>query len=207
MTRALPLLTILLAGACSRGPSDAELAAQGSRLAATADPAVTLALEDPLMTDRDLQVADHSRRVRLVTGPAQALYPPETPINARLTAALRPLKPGNGCESGFVKGLEWAARLPAAFGIYPGAALVEAAGNDVGTCRSRFVAFRPAAAPQAVVDWHRARALAGGYTAEFQQRGSDRVLGGTRARDGASYYFIVSPRAGGSEAALLTVGG
>lgn len=207
MKRALVLLAVLLAGACGRGMSDRELAAEARTRAASADPAVTLALEDPLMTDRDLHAADHSRRVRLVTGPAQALYPPQTPINARVTSALRGLRADDPCETGFVSGLKWAARLPASFGIYPGAALVEAAGNDKGRCRARFVGFRSAASSEAVLAWYRARALAGGYSAQAQQRGADSVLGGVRARDGASYYLLVSPRSAGSEAALLTTGG
>lgn len=207
MTRALPILMLLLVAACGRGASADELAARQRELAAAADPAVTAALEDPVMTDRDLHVADNSRRVRLVSGPAQALYPPATRINARVTSALEGLRSRDECETGFAAGFEWAARLPAAFRIFPGASLVEAAGNDKGACRSRMVAFRPAAAPQAVIDWYRARALAGGYTAQFQRRGGDLVLGGVRVADNATYYLVVSPRAGGSEGSLLTTGG
>lgn len=207
MTRALSTLLLLLACSCDRGASSDELAERQRALAANADPAVTAALEDPVMTDRDLHVADNSRRVRLVAGPAQALYPARTRINARVTSALAGLATRDECEIGFAAGLEWAARLPAAFRIYPRAALVEAAGNDKGECRSRAVVFRPAATPQTVVAWYRARASAGGYSGEVQRRGSDLVLGGIRPGDGASYYLVVSPRAGGSEGSLLTTGG
>lgn len=206
MIRAPLLLMLLLAG-CEGGKSDAELAKLDHVLAAGADPAVTAALEDPIMTDRDLSVADDSRRVRLVTGPVQALYPPRTKINAPLSSALDGLKRAPACELGFAQGASWATRLPPAFRVYPGARLIEAAGNDRPGCRSRVVAFHAAVPPQAVLDWYRARALAGGYTADVQRRGADRILGGTRARDGARYYLIVSPRATASEASLIATGG
>lgn len=207
MTRLLALLTLVLVAGCDRGASEAELAKRNRESLATADPAVTAALEDPIMTDRDLEVADNSRRVRLVRGPAEALYPPRTRSNAAIWSAIDRLNPRAHCEAGFKAGVVWATRLPTAFAPFPGARLIEAAGHDAPACRSRMVAVRAAAAPEAVLEWYRARAVAAGYTAEVQHRGADQVLGGTRARDGASFYLVVSPHAAGSEAALIAIGG
>lgn len=197
----------LSASACDRGKSDAELAALDRNLADAADPAITAALEDPIMTDPDLTVSDDSRRIRSVNGPAQAIHPPRNANNEGALSALDGLGRGNACDRNFAYGNHWAERLPAEFPAYPGARLVEAAGNDSGKCRVRVIAYRVAAAPPAILDWYRERAVRGGYSAEQQRRGSDTVLGGERAADEASYYLVVSPGARASQVALLTDGG
>lgn len=207
MTRALPLFVLVLLGACDGGKSKAELATLNRELVARADPAITASLEDPIMSDRDLTVADDSRRVRLVGGPAQAAYPARIRSNAAVMSALQGLAREPHCERGFTKSGDWVARMPSAFALYPGATLVEAAGNDRAPCRSRVLAFRTAAAPPAVIGWYRARALAAGYGAEVRPRGADRVVAGTRARDGAGYYLVASPADGGAEVALIATGG
>ena len=205
-----PTLCALMAlslstAACDRGKTDAELAALDRNLADAADPAITAALEDPIMTDPDLSVSDDSRRIRTVNGPAQAIYPPRSANNEGALSALDGLgRGGNACDRNFAYGNEWAERLPAEFPLYPGARLIEAAGNDRGNCRVRVIAFRTAATPQAILDWYRERAVRGGYSAEQQRRGSDTVLGGERAADDASYYLVVSPGPRTSEVALLT---
>lgn len=207
MTRALTLCLFVLAAGCDREPSRAEFDRRNRELAATADPAVTAALADPIMTDRDLEVADDSRRVRTVRGPAEALYPPRTKANAAIWSAIDRLRAADRCEEGFSSGKAWASRMPAPFAAYPEATLIEAAGNEAPRCRARMIAVRTAAAPDAVVDWYSARAQAAGYTTERQRRGADHVLGGRRSRDGASYYLVVTPRSSGNEAALLATGG
>lgn len=207
MLKPVPLLLLLALAACGSGKSDAELAKLNRELARDADPAVTAALEDPVMTDRDLTTADDSRRIRSVRGPAEAIYPPRSKANAPALSALDGLRPAKGCETGFVSGEAWAARLPAPFAVYPGAQLIEAAGNETRPCRSRVASFRVAAPVATVLDWYRTRAVRAGYSAEVQRRGADTVMGGTRPRDGASYYLVVSPRSQASETALITSGG
>ena len=203
------LVLLCLLAACSGGKSASELAAESRKLAASADPAVTAALEDPIMTDPDLSVQDHSRRVRLVTGPAQATYPPRSRNNARVFAALDAIAPRRGgCDQGFVYEKDWATRLPPAFPPYPGARVVEAAGNDGIGCRMRMAAFATPASPETILAWYAARAARAGYGAERRPRGTDHILAGLRAGDGARVYLVVSGGAGGSsEVALLTQGG
>ena len=179
MIRALPLLLLAACG----GPSDAELRARADKLAETADPAITAALADPIMSDRDLTVADNSRRVRIVTGPAQANYPLPGGPNAAAFAALRALGGPSRCEDGFVSGAAFAAQLPPAF-VPAGATLVEAAGNDRPGCRARFALFRVAEKPAAVTARIGARASAAGYGAEARVRGSDHVVAGRRLDGG-----------------------
>lgn len=203
--RVLVLLALFLLAGCNGDTSEAELEAIDRNRADAADPAVTAALDDPIMTDRDLSVGDNSRRVRNVPGPAEAIYPPRDKANARALAGLEGLNPP-GCDRGFAYGRDWARRLPATFPMSPGATLIEAAGNDKPGCRARVAVFRSPASPRAIVDWYAARASAAGYTATPQTRGSDLVLAGQQA-GGASYYIIVSPRDDVSEVAMIATGG
>ena len=156
MIRALPLLLLAACG----GPSDAELRARAAKLAATADPAITAALADPIMSDPDLTVADNSRRVRIVGGPAQAYYPLRNGKNAEAFAALRALGGPRTCEIGFKPGPAFADELPPAFRAPAGATLIEAAGNDRPECRARFVLFRTPASAETLAAQVRARARA-----------------------------------------------
>ena len=197
-----PLALLLVLAACGRGPSDAELAARNRRLADAADPAVTAALADPIMTDRDLSVADNSRRVRLVAGPAQASYPDAGGEGADAFAPLRALGDAPRCEAGFVSAPRFAAELPLPFRPAPSAALIEAAGNDRPGCRARFALFRVTLPAAAVAEAAGRRARAAGYGAELRPRGADRIVAGRRA-DGLGYYLLASPRAGGSEVAVI----
>lgn len=206
MRAALPLL--LLAAACDRGPSAVELARLDRERADATDPAITAALEDPIMTDRDLTVADHSRRVRYVPGPADASRPARITANAAVYNALDALEtPGPACERGFRNAPAWAARLPAPFALPPGASLIEASGNTTRGCAAVVAVYRVPVRADRVVAALRARALTAGYASVVQVRGADRVLRGRRARDGASYYLVASPRADGTEVALRTADG
>jgi len=204
MTRATAsLLLLLLAAACDRGPSATELARLDRERANATDPAITAALEDPIMTDRDLTVADNSRRVRYVPGPAVASAPARITANAAVYNAIAALEPrGPACERGFRTGAEWAARLPAPFVLPPGASLIEASGNTTRGCAAVVAVYRVPVRADRLVASLRARALAAGYASTAQVRGADRVLRGRRARDGASYYLVATPRADGSEIAL-----
>jgi len=97
----------------------------------------------------------------------------------------------------------WAGRLSAAFAVYPGGQVTEAAGNNSGNCRVRVVTFATGDAPQRVLGWYADRARRAGYTAQSQRRGADLVLGGTNESDGGAYYLIVTPKGAGSEVALV----
>lgn len=200
MTRALPLL-LLLAG-CGGAASDAELAERRRALMATADPAITAALADPIMSDADLSVADDSRRLRSVRGPTEASVPPRTKENAALYATIDGLRGGPGCEVGFVVDPVWADRLPAAFRLPAGATLIEASGNDRPGCAARAATFRMAGAPSAIVDRYVAAALGAGYGASSEPRAADRIAGGRRA-DGATWYMIATPVRSGSEISVI----
>lgn len=204
------LLAILAAaalGACGRASSPDERAAARRDAIAATDPAVTAALADPIMTDRDLGVADETLRVRHVSGPAVVSTPPRSKANGKIIAALDGLLPDARCETGFSSGDAWRRKIPAAFAPFPGATGIKTEGLDKGACHVRVASFDAAASPWTILGYYRARATAAGYVSERRQRGADHVLTGRRARDGASFYMIVSPRAKASAVALLTSGG
>lgn len=207
MTRALVpmLLAVPWLAACDRTPSPQELAAARREVVAASDPAVTAALADPIMSDPDLSIADDSRRVRHVAGPAAVTYPPRSKANARIHAALDGFATPALCEP--APGPAWRGKIPAAFAVYPGATGVSAEGLDQGRCHIRVAGFDAAATPWTILSHYRGRATKAGYASDLRRRGADHVLTGTRTRDRASFYMIVSPGAKTSAVALLTSGG
>jgi hypothetical protein len=204
--------------ACSQGSVANDAAAVND-----ADPALTAALEDPILTDQDLVQQSNRHNVRPPELPTRAEYPGLRTASATGThppgAGPRPHgapsapAPGScgagrtGGPASFSYGMEWALRLPAAFPPYPGGRVTEAAGQDGGECRVRVVTFRTSDGYQRVIDWYQQRAVAAGYSAEHQARGRDHVLGGVHPASNGAYYLIVTPIAGGSEVALIVNNG
>ncbi|HEY0111959.1 MAG TPA: hypothetical protein VGB59_02275 [Allosphingosinicella sp.] len=112
---------------------------------------------------------------------------------------------GTACSGGarFDYNMGWANRLPAAFPLYPGARVTEAAGNNQGDCRVRAITFTTSDGWQRVLDWYHTRAVRAGYSSEHQLRQGDHVLAGSNERDGGAFYLIVSAKGSGSEVALI----
>lgn len=201
--------TLALA-ACGQGSE-----ANNSLALNDADPALTSALEDQILTDPDLAQQANRLNVRPPELPTRAEYPPAggpPPVRRVAADAGPPPQSGHSCSArgaapSFRYGMEWAERLPAAFPAYPGGRVTEAAGQDEGDCRVRVVTFRTADPFQRVIDWYRDRAVQAGYSAEQQARGRDHVLGGVNQATSGAYYLIVTPVDGGSEVALIVNNG
>jgi hypothetical protein len=212
--------------ACQQGSPNSELANLDNQIIANdSDPALTSALEDQILVDPALTQQSNKNAVRPAESPTQAEYPlPSKAAQAGGGAAagsrsgtLRQSSAraqaastagGADCGPGLAYGPVWASRLPAAFAVYPGARLIEAAGNDRGDCRSRIVTFSTNAPPQRVLDYYRSRAAGAGYSAEHQMRQGDHILAGTAGQSDNAFYLILTPlRGGGSDVALITNGG
>ncbi|HEX4739000.1 MAG TPA: hypothetical protein VH331_15720 [Allosphingosinicella sp.] len=199
--RSTLLLPALLCGAsalagCSRGADPANnLAALDNQLVPNnADPAVTSAINDPILTDRNLSTQSNRNAVRSAGGPPQALYPPDsanTPAPPCAAAALD-------------SNLGWAKRLPPEFPLYPGARVTEAAGTDAAPCRLRAVILATPDPWDRVIGWYQAQATRAGYATGRQARDGDQILAGTLGDQ--AFYLIASPKDGGSEISLI-VGG
>lgn len=200
----------LMVAACQRQPSEEQVATLDNQITGNqADPALTSALEDPILTDPALSQQSNRNAVRAPDAPVQAQYPPGARRErARTAAARREVEgiahgEGSGCGAKFDYNKGWARRLPAAFPVFPGARITEAAGSDAGDCRMRVVTFTSDAPPQRVLGWYRQRAATAGYSVEQQRRERDLVLGGVNERDDGAYYLIVTPLGSGSDVALI----
>ena len=203
----------LFALAACGGSGDDNLAALDNELLANgADPALTSALEDQILVDPNLVQQAHPNSVRPPESPVQAQYP----AGSAAEGARRAVAGQSGdarisftagqptaCGARFDYGAQWASRLPAEFPLYPGARVTEAAGNNSGNCRMRVVTFHTGDPHDRVLAHYHALAARAGFTAEQQQRGGDRVLGGVNSRTDGAYYLIVTPAAGGSDVALI----
>ena len=221
--RTAALLAALALGACDASGDDAKLASLDNEIVGNdSDPALTSALEDQILVDPALTQQSNKNAVRPPETPTQAQYPlpaetpPTRPAVAAPAGTTAPAaRPEVGQTSGTadcVSALDydpaWARRLPAGFGLYPGARLGEVAGTDRADCRARVVTFKSAAAPEQVLEWYRARAAGAGYSAERHVRQGDHVIAGRNARNGGAFYLILTPvGAGGSEVALIVNGG
>lgn len=222
---------VIALGGCQQRSPNSELANLDNQITANeTDPALTSALEDQILVDPALTQQSNKNAVRPAESPTQAQYPlpsdaaqsggrvaagsraggagqtsgrAETASAAEISAA-----GGADCGPGLNYAPVWASRLPAAFAVYPGARLTDAAGNDRGDCRSRIVTFRTNAPPQRVLDHYRSRAAQAGYSAEHQMRQGDHILAGTAGQSDNAFYLILTPLSGGgSDVALITNGG
>ncbi len=100
----------------------------------------------------------------------------------------------------------WAAKLPAAFPVYPKGAVQEAAGTDEGACALRVVNFITPVPVSEVIDFYFTRAGSAGFSAQHIRQSGDDVLGGTKGN--ASYQvFARDLPHGGSSVDLITHGG
>ena len=231
--RSAALALALALAACGGASDEGNLAALDNTLVGNdADPALTSALQDQIAVDPNLVNQSNRNAIRPPETPTQAQYPaqrgaaaggatqtaggtiraPEpTPAEGgedqhRQIAGAAAGRGGTACANGakFNYDRSWANRLPAAFPVYPGGRIAEAAGNDSANCRVRVVSFTTADAPQRVLDFYHTRAVRSGYTSEHQLRGSDHVLAGTAESIDGAFYLIVTPlRSGGSDAAII----
>lgn len=108
------------------------------------------------------------------------------------------------CSADVQYGAEWATRL-ADLPIYPGGHVSEAAGANRNGCALRIVSFTTTAPASRVIDWYYTQATRAGYDAEQQSDGRQRILGGTRDRDGGAYLVFVDPSDGGGSSVDLVV--
>ncbi|HEY1606296.1 MAG TPA: hypothetical protein VGF77_11950 [Allosphingosinicella sp.] len=186
---------LALAG-CGKGGDQANnLAALDNQLVANNnDPAVTSALNDPILTDRDLANQSNRNAVRSTGGPPQALYPADAGQPPAPPCAAVPLDSNPA----------WAQRLPPEFPLYPGAKLTEAAGTDAAPCRLRAVILATADPWDRVLGFYQAQAVRAGYDVGRQARDGDRILAGTHGDQ--AFYLIASPKGQGTEISLIVDG-
>lgn len=160
--------------------------------------------------------AARAEALRLVGGPGTMKKAPEPreaagtpPADAALTAAARAAAaPGTNanCAERAQYTMQWAARLPRPFPVYPRGAVQEAAGTDAAGCALRVVNFVTPVPLGEVLDFYFTRARAAGFSAQRVLRDGDDVLAGVKGR---ASYLVYARRlpSGNTEIDLVTSGG
>lgn len=198
---------------------DAELLDTGGNAA------VASALNDQIMVDPSLSAQSNLDAIRPPRAPYSAQVPPDdvasrpapppedllhvpAPVAAQSCAQCDAAKDAatlgalagkqdSGCAADLTYSARWAARLPKALPLYPGARVSEAAGSEKAPCALRAVSFSTSQPMNYMLDWYYTRAIRGGYDAEHQSDGTQHVLGGTRKGDGAAYVLYMTSRPDG----------
>ena len=113
----------------------------------------------------------------------------------------------DGCGRRIVYGDAWAQDLPAAFALYPGGTLVEAAGVSTERCKMRVVSFTADVTAAAIASHYVSSVKAAGYDAERRPCEDGFIVGGVHPRTGQAYVVLVTRAAGGSSSVdlMLTV--
>ena len=97
----------------------------------------------------------------------------------------------------------WAAKLPAAFPVYPRANTQEAAGTDEGACSLRIVTFRTPVPLGDVLAFYSTRAQAAGFNAEHVRASGDNIISGVKGQSAYVVYGRTLPE-GLTEIDLVT---
>ncbi len=147
--------------------------------------------------------AARSRAAELVGGSDELSPPPAAKAiganaadsRAMVAAAQAAVAPGGmNCAESVQYGSGWAAKLPAAFPVYPRANTQEAAGTDEGDCALRIVSFVTPVALNEVLSFYSARADDAGYSIEHVTKAGDDILSGMK---GDSAYVVYGRRLSG----------
>jgi hypothetical protein len=113
-------------------------------------------------------------------------------------ATMQGVKRGKGtCADKLQYSAAWSTRMPAEFPIYPKGRVKEAGGVEGGLCEIRAVSFSTSASTEAVADYYYTRAKRAGYSADYELRKGEHVMGGTRDNDGGAFVLFLNPLPGG----------
>jgi hypothetical protein len=195
--------------------TDPDLAGENGANRAAALPSGAGAIPAADMSPEALAAA-RGAALKLVGGPGAMKKAPGArevkgalPADSQLTAAARAAASpgGSGDCSALAKyTAAWAARLPAAFPVYPKGAVQEAAGTDEGACALRVINFITPVPVGEVIDFYFTRASSAGYSAEHVTHSGEDQLGGTKGAASYVVYARALPN-GGSSVDLVTNGG
>jgi hypothetical protein len=179
------VLPVLMLAGCGTGPKDAPVN--------ETDPAITDALNDPIMADPRLELQHGGGSVRVPVG-VDAGEHAQT-LGQIATARVRE-KSFAGCNPKIDYAFGWMARLPADLTLPTGATVSEAAGSEAGACHLRIVRYA-IAKPAADLDaYYRKRG--------FAVSGSDGAISGIRAKDGAAFWVSFAPAKAGTSVDFVT---
>jgi hypothetical protein len=198
------------------------------------DPLLAAVVQDPIMTDPQLSTRSNADAIRPPSQPYAAPVPatdiaatpdaadgdlmktPEAAGTCQQCAvardaitlgalAARQRDPATKtCAASLRYAAGWANQLPADIPLYGGARVIEAAGTNNAGCHVRAVTFATTQSADHMLDWYYTHASKAGFTTEHGADGTEHVLMGSRARDGAAYMaFVREAPGGGSQIDLL----
>lgn len=195
--------------------SDPDLTGENGANQAASLPSGAGAIPSADMSPEALAAA-RGAALKLVGGPGSMKKAPEArqvkgplPADSQLTAAARAAASPGGkgdCSALARYTAAWAAKLPAAFPVYPKGAVQEAAGTDEGACALRVVNFITPVPVSEVIDFYYTRAKAAGFSAEHVRQAGEDQIGGTKGAASYAVYARELPN-GGSSVDLVTNGG
>jgi len=168
----------------------------------------------PEMRSPEAIARARAQAVKLVGGPGKLRKTPQAlAVEGKLpsdstysTAAEIAAKPGGvDCTKKVDYTMEWAARLPATFPVYPQGSVQEAAGTDEGACSLRVVTFVSAVPMNEVIDFYYTRAADAGFKVQHIKDGDDDVLAGVKDSSSFTVYVRNKP-SGSTEVDLVTAG-
>lgn len=224
MIRASMMATIsaalLLAGCGGKASDTAELDKIDAKLGGKtgSDPALSVALEEPIMVDPNLTSQANEDSIRPPAEPFQAPVPldPNAPAAGSASATLGSFAEQqarlskdqfNGCALDVQYSMDFANRLPLDLPIHPRGRLIEAAGSDAPGCRLRAVTYSASLPPKTIVDYFLTTARTAGYGATQAREGNETLVSGTRAKDRAAFYAIIQPVGAGSTVDMVVNNG
>jgi hypothetical protein len=186
--RAVAFALLLLAG-CGSGVREAAVN--------ETDPAITDAVNDPILADPRLSLQERGGAIGVPTGVAENVA--DQTLGQVATAHVA--EPAfAGCNTKIDYAFAWSARLPADLPLPEAAKVTEAAGSDAKACKLRLVRYLIAQPTDAVTGYYRELAKKRG----FALTESDSTISGRRARDGAAFIITFGDTKGATTVDFVT---
>ena len=153
-----------------------------------------------------LRIVGGANRLKQVPDPVvvEGRLPASATLTAAARAAASPAGQGD-CAKKASYNMQWAAKLPPTFPVYPRGSVQEAAGNDDGACSLRVVNFQTAVPLGDVLNFYFTCASASGFSAQHVRDGREDVLGGVKGKQ-AYVVYVRKLDDGATEVDLITSG-
>jgi hypothetical protein len=186
--RGVAFALLLLAG-CGSGTREAAVN--------ETDPAITDAVNDPILADPRLSLQERGGAIGVPTGVAENVA--DQTLGQVATARLA--EPAfAGCNAKIDYAFAWSARLPSDLPLPDAAKVTEAAGSEAKACKLRLVRYVVSQPTDAVTGFYRDVAKKRGFT--LTENGG--AISGLRARDGATFHVTTGDVKGATSVDFVT---
>jgi hypothetical protein len=180
-----PLVLLLALSACGTATQDAAVN--------ETDPAITDALNDPIMADPRLELQHGGGSVSVPVGTEGGIH---TQTLGQVATQRLSSAAFEGCDPKIDYAFAWMARLPVDLALPDAARVSEAAGSNAAACNLRVVRYT-IARPVAEVETFYSKQ---GYAIST----NDGVVSGIRVKDGAAFWVSIAAAKTGANVDLVT---